>query len=58
MSESKRADVLGDLFNRFEAAEEAREDNEAKLPQISPETAKRLLANIEADLDEHYPKNK
>lgn len=48
--------VMLDLFTRFEASEEALEADVANLPPISPETEVALLAEIEADLDKHFPK--
>ncbi|MBY0537963.1 hypothetical protein K2P47_01040 [Patescibacteria group bacterium] len=49
------ATVMGDLFDRFEANEETLETDVANLPPISPETEQALLAEIDADLDKHYP---
>lgn len=43
-------EVLTDLFERFEAAEENLESRN-DLPEISPETEASLLAEIEADLE-------
>lgn len=50
------ATVMGDLFTRFEASEEALETDVANLPPISPETERALLEELDADLDKHFPK--
>ncbi|MCE8519340.1 hypothetical protein KBY31_21700 [Ruegeria pomeroyi] len=47
--------VLEDLMTRFEAAEEQLESR-TDLPEISAETEANLLREIEADLDQFYPR--
>lgn len=48
--------VMLDLLTRFEANEEAMENDVANLPPISPETERELLEAVEADLDKYFPK--
>ncbi len=52
-TEAAVTEVLTDLYNRFEAAEETLEERD-DLPEISPETEAALLAEVEADLESTF----